>query len=478
MTGRFRNAAVRAIVSAVLAVLALLSLAAAAPAQDAGGPNALEATEVGRQAHVYGFPLLEIVRVRREMTSVRCPDEIGNAPVNAFSNVPRFADASARTVVAPNTDTLYSIAHLDLGKGPLVLSHPKMGKRYFSFAMLDPYTNVIATPGTREDGGDAARIAIRWSGKPGRIARKRFDRVVTSPHRRVWVIGRTLATDAADQRRAFALMRRYRIRHLSGYERRFPKDCRPGDPATAPTPTDGGSFVTALNRAMEENPPPARDAPILRRLAAYGIGPGLSPDKAGLDPVTRAALFAGIEGSARTLLNRAKLQAAAGALQHGGWYTPPANTGEYGTDYEARAAIAVLGLGANTPAEATYPAGVTDGNGVFFVGVNRYRLTFSKEQLPPARYFWSLTMYDADGYLVDNPGDRYSVGPSHPPLLTRPDGSVVIEISRTRPTATDVNWLPPPSGQFRLNLRLYGPDAAALDGTWQPPRVENLGPGG
>jgi hypothetical protein len=461
----------------VMALLAATALAASLPAQDAGAADQVEALGLGQQAHEYGFPLLEVLRVRREMTGVRCPDERGNAPVNAFSNVPVFADASARTVVAPNVDTLYSIAHLDLGKGPLVLSHPRMGSRYFSFAMLDPYTNVIATPGTREDGGAAARILVRWSGRPGRVGRRTYDRVVVSPHRRVWVIGRTLATDVADQRRAHALMRRYRIGHLGGYRRTFPKDCVPGEVRAASTPTDGPGFVTALNAALADNPPPARDAPLLRRLAAYGIGPGLSPAAAGVDPATLAALHAGIETSARTLQSTAKLDALLGAQRNGGWYTPPASTGTYGTDYRARAAIAALGLGANTPEEATYPAGVTDGTGIPYVGTNRYRLTFTRQSLPPARYFWSLTMYDADGYLVDNPENRYVVGPSHPPLRTRSDGSVVVEIARTRPTAPDVNWLPPPPGQFRLNLRLYGPAADALDGTWQPPRVQNLGPG-
>ena len=122
--------------------------------------------EVGSQAYDYGYPLLESVRVRKEMTSVPCPDHKGNAPVNSFSNAKIFADARARTVVAPNTDTLYSIAHLDLGKGPITLSHPRMGKRYYSFEMLDPYTNVIDIPGTREDGGAGGSYVIRWSGKP------------------------------------------------------------------------------------------------------------------------------------------------------------------------------------------------------------------------------------------------------------------------------------------------------------------------
>ena len=141
--------------------------------------------------------------------------------------------------------------------------------------------------------------------------------------------------------------------------------------------------------------------------------------------------------------------------------------------------IALFGLGANTRAEAVYPAGFTDGTGVPYLATNDYRLTFSKDQLPPARYFWSLTMYDIDGYLVANPAGIYSVGPSHPPFTTRADGSVVIAIQRTRPTDPTVNWLPSPeSGLFRINLRLYGPLTSVLDGSWTPPGVTNLGPGG
>ena len=127
--------------------------------------NAAEAEVVGQKAYDYGFPLLESLRVRKEMTDVSCPDHHGNSPVNSFSNAKIFANAKARTVVAPNTDTLYSIAHLDLGKGPVTLSHPKMGKRYYSFEMLDPYTNVIDIPGLREDGPKAGSYVVKLKGQ-------------------------------------------------------------------------------------------------------------------------------------------------------------------------------------------------------------------------------------------------------------------------------------------------------------------------
>lgn len=79
----------------------------------------------------------------------------GDAPVNTFSDADKFTRPSDRTVVAPNVDTLYSISHLDLGKGPIVLEHPDMGRRYFTFEFLDPYTNVIGYVGSRTIGARA-----------------------------------------------------------------------------------------------------------------------------------------------------------------------------------------------------------------------------------------------------------------------------------------------------------------------------------
>ncbi len=469
-----------ALVAAVL--LGSIPATGSTSAVAAPRPDPASAFEMGRQAYEYGLPLLEFERVRREETSVRCPDHEGNAPVNTFSHVNRFPDASFRDVVAPNTDTLYSIAQLDLGKGPLVLSHPAMGRRYFSFAMLDPFTNVVATPGAREDGRAAGRILVRWAGKPGNAKRSRFTRVVTSQYRHLWVIGRTLASTKADQRRAYRTMRTYALTRVNGTVLRPPSRCRTAlaeEPKNYPVPTSGPAFLDLLGRALAHNPPPRRDRPILRRLRAYGVGPGLSPERAGLDPATRAALYAGATAAAQTLRSTGKGELLVGAATNEGWYEPQANIGRYGTDYHFRALIAVFGLGANTREEATYPTGITDSAGTPLAGGNDYRLTFPPGQAPPARYFWSLTMYDADGYLVPNPANRYSVGPSHPPFVTQRDGSVVLAIQHQRPDDPTVNWLPAPaSGQFRLNLRLYGPRGRVLDGSWSAPGVQNLGPAG
>jgi hypothetical protein len=188
-----------------------------------------------------------------------------------------------------------------------------------------------------------------------------------------------------------------------------------------------------------------------------------------------SALYDGIAQEAASLPTATRLSILNQARQTSGWYLPAPNIGRYGTDYLFRAQVAVFGLGANTPNEAIYPTGVTDGAGALYDGAHRYRLTFPPGQEPPAKYFWSVTMYDTAGYLVDNPIGRYSVGPSHPPLIKQPDGSIVIAIQHDAPVDADVNWLPAPTGSFRLNLRLYGPSVAARTGTWRPPGVVPIG---
>ncbi len=474
---RMRTGGVIAGLAAVLSVLAVT-----APTAEAGlaSPTPQQADSLGRQAYRYGLPLLEFSRVRREQTSVACPDGKGNSPVNTFSNAKQFPSPDDRTVVAPNTDTLYSIAHLDLGHGPIVLSHPNMGDRYFSFELLDPYTNVIDFIGTRETGSKAGRFAISWKGKPGKAALDSKDGksmpVIKSKYRHVWVIGRTLATDRADQRAAYSSMKKYGLSRIGRDPKAFPKNCDPGEPGEFPTPTDGKAFVAKLNRKLASNPPPKRDRPLLDQLATVGIGPGLSPEDANLPPDTLAALYDAITSEAASFPTATRIDALQKSIAAGGWLLPAGNIGDYGTDYDFRAQIAVIGLGANTPDEAIYPTGLTDSTGGLLNGANDYRITFPPGEQPPARYFWSLTVYDSNGYLTPNPIGRYSLGPSHPPLLEKPDGSIVIALQQTEPAEANVNWLPTPNSGFRLNLRLYGPSRAAQNGAWSPPPTVKVSP--
>src|SRR3954468_13449915 len=166
-----------------VALALVLALATALAGQAAAAPTREEAVQAGREAYLYGFPLVDFLRIRRENTSVKAPNKRGNAPANFFSHAPAFAEPRDRTVVAPNVDTLYSIAQVDLGKGPIVLSHPAMGKRYFVFELVDPYTNVVGYIGTRTTGRKAARFALTWTGRKNAKPPKGF-RTIRTRYRR------------------------------------------------------------------------------------------------------------------------------------------------------------------------------------------------------------------------------------------------------------------------------------------------------
>jgi hypothetical protein len=458
----------RAVLPLLLAVAALAAPAAALA--EPGNPEYDRAFALGGQAFHYSYPLMEFLRVRATNTSVRAPDRHGNAPVNTFNNAYRLANPSDRTVVAPNFDTVYSIAQLDLGKGPVVLSHPDMGNRYFTFELLDPYTNVIGYIGSRTTGTKAGRFAITWTKQPGK--RVRGVRTIRSDYQRVWVIGRTLVRDQGkDFRAAQALMKQYGLVPLDRLDHPPPPPKGPSGQARELTEPDGMAYFDAVGRALAENPPPARDKPLLDQLATVSIGPGLTPSTAGLSQETVSGLVDGMDKAAADLGNQSRSTVLAGALQNNGWYTPQSNIGDYGTDYDFRAQIAKVGLGANTPDEAIYPTGLADSSGALFNGSKQYTMTFPPGQAPPNRAFWSLTMYDLDGFPVPNSAHRYAIGSSHPGLVKRADGSIVVAIQHDRPTQKDVTWLPAPAGAFRLTLRVYRPTAAALSGAWKPPPV-------
>lgn len=459
------RALLRTGVGTAAAVIVLAGPVAGAQA----GIGPARAAERGAQAYVYGLPLMEFLRVRATMTSVACPDSYGNAPINTFSITPGFARPQDRTVVAPNVDTLYSVAHLDLGDGPVVLSHPDMGSRYFVFQFLDPYTNTLAYVGSRTTGSSAGRFAITWSGAPGSPVPGTTP--VTVEHRRIWVIGRTLAGDLADQQAALGLMRQFTLSAPGGATP--PADCKPGDPVAPPRRT-GLGFLDALSAAMEDNPPPARDAAILARLKTIGVGPGLRVADAGLSRAARSALSASVRTTARELPQLVAASRYGKALTGRGWTAPPATIGDYGTDYVSRAGVAIIGLGANTPEEAAYTTAFLDNRGRRLHGRHVHRLRFAPGNEPPAGAFWSATVYDEDGFLVDAPVRRHAVGTSHPPLVRRPDGSVDIIFSQDRPDDPHVNWLPVPPARFDVYLRIYVPAPNVLNGAWRPPAIERL----
>ena len=460
------------------ATAAVLAAAAPAGAADFGStPEQQRAAGValGKEAHTYGFPLNEFNLIRKADLQL-------SAPLNVLSNAQQLATPAAQGVVAPNTDTLYSLAQLDLGEGPLVLKVPKMDHglfdpRYWTFEFVEPYTNVVGYIGSRLNGSAGGTWALEWSGakstKPLPKGVKRFK----SSARHLWVIGRTLVSGKQDEAKAKKLMAQYRLGTLAdltaGKPLPKPRSLTPGRPKTV-EPT-GLEFLDLLSAGMTDDPPPARDKATVDRLKTVGVGVGLRPSTAGLPAPVLEGLAAGVDAAAASLPTEARLPILTEAKKNGGWFNPPPKVGIFGIDYEMRARVALVGIGINTVDESTYPTALTDSAGELLSGANNYRLVFKRGKLPPVKGFWSVTMYDSNGYLVPNAAKLYAVGPDHPGMITRKDGSVVIVVQQRKPTEKEVNWLPSPEAGFRLNMRLYVPSKPILNGTWKPPEIEKVG---
>jgi hypothetical protein len=231
------------------------------------------------------------------------------------------------------------------------------------------------------------------------------------------------------------------------------------------------AYFTLLAQLMKTNPPAAADAPELAKLAKIGIVPGKDFDasKLNADFAKRIPQVGVDRIAAQIKLNKAMTDI-------NGWvYTT--KTGLYGTDYLMRAFITAFGLGANRPQDAIYPMSTKDGEGSVYDGAGKYVMRFPKGQLPPARGFWSLTMYDSAFFFVANPINRYSIS-ARQNLKSNPDGSVDLYIQKDTPGADkESNWLPAPAGKFQLMLRLYWPNEnnpSLINGSWKIPPVKKV----
>jgi DNA sulfur modification protein DndE len=394
-----------------------------------------------------------------------------------FANLRKYPTAAFKEVTAPNADTLYSAAWLDLSKGPWVLHVPDENGRYYLMPMLDGWTNVFADPGKRTTGtqaGDFAIIGPNWEGElPDGV------KALKSPTNMVWIIGRTYCTGTPEDYQAVhAIQDKYSLTPLSAWGKQYAAPARvPVDPKVdmKTPPRDqvnrmsAGTFFQKLARLMKDNPPADADAPMVAKLARLGIVPGQGFDIKKLGPAPARGLQAGAQDGLKQIV--AEIPRAGKDVN--GWRVTL--TGEYGTNYLFRSAIAFAGLGANLPQDACYPTTGVDAAGKPLDGAHRYVMHFAnKGALPPVDGFWSLTMYDAQYFFVANPLNRYTLSQRND-LKASADGSIDLYLQHDSPGKDrESNWLPAPKGRFVLMLRLYWPKELFLDGTWQPPAVRRV----
>ena len=455
--------------------LAAMWIAGMLSASPAAAVSPEEAVAIGVDAYVYGYPLVTMEMTRRVMTNVEKPEGT-RAPMGQLVRMREYPTAAFRDVTAPNADTLYTTVWLDVSKEPWVFSIPDMKERYFLMPMLDGWTDVFRDPGKRTTGTKAKTYAItgpNWQGKlPSGL------REYKSPTGLVWILGRIYCTGTAgDYKAVHALQDKFSVVPLSAYRKSYTPTPGKVDPAVdMKTPVreqvnrmDAGTYFKLLAQLMRDNPPAKDDAPIVAQMAQIGIVPGQDFDIARLDP----AVAQGLQGVPKAALTKILAHSKSAGSDVNGWLFST-KTGVYGTDYLQRAFIAAIGLGANRPQDAIYPTSEMAVTGQPYEGANKYVIHFPKGQLPPVNGFWSLTMYNAEFFFVQNPLNRYTLS-SRSKFKTNRDGSVDLFIQNAPPSKRmQSNWLPAPAGRFILMLRFYWPKAAIIDGTWKPPAVASI----
>jgi len=433
---------------------------------------------IASDAYIYGYPLVTMEMTRRVLTNVAKPEGT-KAPMGQLIKLREYPNASFKDVTAPNADTLYTTAFVDVGKEPWVVSIPDMKGRYALFPMLDGWTTVFQVPGKRTTGTRAQTYAITGPGWRGTLPAgvKQYK----SPTSMVWLLGRIYCTGTPEDYAAVhALQDHVKLVPLSAYGKDYTPPPGTVDPSidmkTAVRDQvnrmDAVAYFKLLAELMKTNPPTSADGHAVKQFARIGLVPGKEFDASKFNPDFADRIP---KVSFDRIMLQLKVNKAVKKIN--GWFFDTV-TGLYGTGYLNRALVTAIGLGANRVQDAVYPTSLKDVHGNDYDGTHKYVMHFPKGQLPPVHGFWSVTMYNAEFFFVENPINRYSIS-ARQKLKRNPDGSVDLYIQNQSPGKDkESNWLPAPAGKFVLMLRMYWPSEKSpsiINGSWSPPPAKKVG---
>src|SRR6516164_532166 len=427
-----------------------------------------EARAIAQEAYIYFYPLVIMDVTRKHFTNIEPGKMFARGPMNTFSHARTFPPATFRGATHVNFDTLYSVGWLDLTQEPVVISVPDTQGRYYLMQLLDMWTDSFAGVGKRTTGTGAGNFVVVGPGWQGELPQG-LQRI-NAPTPFVWVIGRTRTDGPQDYDAVHKVQDGYKMTLLSQWGKPPQVITVKIDPSvdmkTPPVEQvknmTADAFFAYAAELLKVNGPHPTDQPTLARIKRLGIEAGQSFDPAKVDPVIRQALQAAPATAQKALIAEwPKVGRTAN-----GWVMNT-DSGVYGANYLKRAAVAMFEIGMNLPEDSIYP----DTAATPLDGHNNYVLHFAKGALPPVDEFWSVTVYDLQGFTVPNPTDRYTLG-DRSNLKPNVDGSVDIYLQNMNPgTDKESNWLPIPAQPFSLHARLYSPRPAAIDGTWAMPAV-------
>ena len=438
---------------------------------------------VGRAAYFWGYPL--VATSNRRAAFAKAPERIllggviPMAPVGYNTMLTDYIAPDEDFIVCPNQDVVYGGGFTALDKEPTIIQVPNFGDRYWVYPLYDTRTDEIAKIGKQYGSkpGFYMIVGRNWKGKvPAGITA-----VVRSPTDLVFAIPRIQMDATAEDRKAIqpvlSQVVMYPLSQFDGKMKTVDWTKIPSVPAPASPPNKGVSkwvnpetYFDELTAVMKEVPPLPGEEALYGQITAVF-------EAAAKDPATKTPLVESFVAADKELI-KPLLQWRYNGISAGNGWTTLTNGAEWGTDYVNRTAVAVSNIYVNVPPEAKYFYNDNDGTGAQLDGHNLYAVTFAKGQLPPVKGFWSMTLYNDQHLFNANPLKRYSLGTKNKTLQYNADGSLTLYAGATSPGKDkEPNWLPAPAGTFSLFMRAYWGEKAILDGTWQPPRIEQMSEG-
>lgn len=434
-----------------------------------------EAKALTEEAYIYAFPIIDHYKMMFVQAMYK---ESGayEAPFNVVHNNSALLGPEYTAIIRPNNDTFYSLVWFNLTTEPMVLKVPAItDKRYYSFQIIDKYTHNIDYIGSRETGFEAGAYLFagpNWKGENP----EGIDKIIRSEGNFLAALGRTQVNGPDDVAMTQAIMNQYAVEPLSTFlgQAAPPQVAMPDFPPYQPEKVTSIEFIAYLNALMADGEIHPSEKAMFKRFEKIGIAPGKPFDTMGIDETIKTAMEEGVA------LANDKIIAEAAKLgeRKNGWQMI---TGAFGTReimqdrFLVRAAAAYFGLWGNSLEEAYYPETSFDSdNEELDATKHNYVLHFDKEELPPVKAFWSISMYKLPEQLfIENEINRYVISSATPGLKYNSDGSLDIYVQKENPGGHKTsNWLPAHKGKFSLQARLYWIDPQFLNPLYVLPSVE------
>ena len=427
--------------------------------------------EVAAEAYIYLYPIVVMEITRQKYgAKTQSPHD-----ANLLSHSRTLANDKWRSVARTNIDTLASGVWLDLSKTSATMTIAKSQLRFYMYQFLDMWTDTYAVVGSRTVGNEMVRLRIAHCADTA-VKSDDVDFLIKSPTPTTWIIGRTYPngdTDLADaHQHQDGVIIKYdqpdQVRDIN-QQITFAANVPPVEQATKLT---GSEFFILASRLIAQQGIHLTDGSMSFRLRSLGFIVGELYKYENQPALVKVAIDQAPNRAATAL----KSVSNSYRQTDSGWSIALDNIGTYANNYLTRAIIAKFGLAANPPEDSVYASFAPLDERLELDGENKYLIHFEKNQIPPAKFFWSLTVYDRDGFMIPNELRRFGIRSSDN-LQYRSDGSLDIYLS---PIKTDrfreSNWIPTVKGVVTATIRLYGPSNHVLTGNWEPPaisRVEN-----